>query len=136
MTDFSAFDTKKMDEYTKKAKETWGGTDAYKEFEQKSKNRTARDNQLLGAGMMDIFREMGEIKEESPKAPEAQALVMKLQTYITENFYTCTPEILGSLGMMYGSGGEFTENIDKMGGEGTAFFAAKAIEVYVAAQKK
>ena len=28
------------------------------------------------------------------------------------------------------SGGEFTENIDKAGGKGTAVFAAKAIEIY------
>ena len=29
---FDAFDTKKIDEYTKQAKEQWGNTDAYKEF--------------------------------------------------------------------------------------------------------
>ena len=34
--DFSAFDTRKIDEYTKQAKEQWGKTDAYKEFEEKS----------------------------------------------------------------------------------------------------
>jgi len=28
------------------------------------------------------------------------------------------------------SGGEFTENIDSYGGEGTALFTAKAIEIY------
>lgn len=31
---------------------------------------------------------------------------------------------------MYASGGEFTENIDSYGGEGTALFTAKAIEIY------
>ena len=31
---------------------------------------------------------------------------------------------------MYNGGGEFTENIDKAGGEGTAEFTAKAIEFY------
>ena len=34
------------------------------------------------------------------------------------------------LGAMYASGGEFTENIDKAAGIGTAVFAAKAIEIY------
>jgi hypothetical protein len=33
---------------------------------------------------------------------------------------------------MYGSGGEFTENIDKAGGPGTAAFAAEAIRIYCA----
>ncbi|MBR6394968.1 MAG: TipAS antibiotic-recognition domain-containing protein, partial [Ruminococcus sp.] len=31
---------------------------------------------------------------------------------------------------MYAAGGEFTENIDKMGGEGTAEFTARAISIY------
>ena len=31
---------------------------------------------------------------------------------------------------MYADGGEFTENIDKVGGRGTADFTAKAIEIY------
>lgn len=32
---------------------------------------------------------------------------------------------------MYNGGGEFTENIDRVGGEGTAEFVDKAIEIYV-----
>ena len=39
-------------------------------------------------------------------------------------------EILSGLGKMYASGGEFTENIDSYGGEGTAEFTAKAIDIY------
>jgi len=31
---------------------------------------------------------------------------------------------------MYASGGEFTENIDKVAGSGTAVFVAKTIEIY------
>jgi hypothetical protein len=44
--------------------------------------------------------------------------------------YTCTKEILGGLGKMYAGGGDFTINIDKIGGEGTAVFASRAIEIY------
>ena len=44
--------------------------------------------------------------------------------------YTCTNEILNSLGKQYGGGGDFTTNIDSYGGEGTAVFASAAIEVY------
>ena len=63
---------------------------------------------------------------------KVQAQVKKLQTYITEHYYKCTNEILSGLGVMYTAGGEFTENIDKAGGRGTAVFAAKAIEIYCA----
>ena len=80
--------------------------------------------------MMQIFAELGQIRTTNPKSPEAQGLVKKLQNYITEHFYHCTNEILASLGQMYTCGGEFTENIDKAGGEGTAQFAADAIREY------
>ena len=42
----------------------------------------------------------------------------------------CTNEILSGLGKMYAGGGEFTENINKMGGEGTAEFTHRAIQIY------
>ena len=41
--DFSAFDTAKLDEYSKRAKEQWGATPEYKEFEEKSKGRSKED---------------------------------------------------------------------------------------------
>lgn len=63
-------------------------------------------------------------------APEAQALVQELRDYITEHFYTCTPEILSGLGKMYAADGEFKENIDRAGGTGTAEFVSQAIDIY------
>ena len=59
-----------------------------------------------------------------------QLQVAKLQNYISEHYYHCSKEILGSLGKMYNAGGEFTENIDNAGGIGTADFCSKAIEIY------
>lgn len=77
--DFSAFDTRKIDEYAAEAKTSWGTTAEYHEYE--------------------------------------------------EN-YTCSDEILAGLGKMYTGDGEFTANIDKAGGAGTAEFTGKAIEIY------
>ena len=45
-------------------------------------------------------------------------------------FIKCSGKILNDLGKMYASGGEFTENIDKVAGSGTAVFVAKTIEIY------
>lgn len=56
--------------------------------------------------------------------------VKKLQDYITEHFYTCSPKILNGLGKMYAGGGELPENIDAAGGVGTAEFADKAIDIF------
>ena len=127
---FEAFDTRKIDEYARQAKETWGTTDAYKEYEQKSKGRTREETAQISKQMMDIFREFGEIREGDPAGPQAQALVKKLQDFITETMYTCTDEILSGLGRMYGGGGDFTKNIDRYGGEGTAQFACDAIQIH------
>ena len=127
---FDPFDTKKIDEYAAQAKASWGNTPAYKEFEEKSKGRTKEQDRDISLGMMNIFAEFGAIRTTDPASEEAQALVKKLQGYITENFYTCTDEILNGLGKMYSGGGEFTKNIDSYGGEGTAEFAHQAIEIY------
>lgn len=128
--DFTVFNTKKMDEYAERAKESWGQTPEYREFEEKSKDRTKEDERKLWAGLMEIFTEFGSMKGSSPSGSAAQRLVKKLQDYITEHFYTCSDEILAALGNMYAGGGEMTENIDHAGGEGTAEFADQAIKVY------
>ena len=128
--DFSAFDTAKMDEYATKAKEKWQHTNAYQEYTQKNKGRSKDAEEALARGVMLIFSDFGKCKDGDPALPEAQALVKRLQAYISENYYQCTPEILKTLGAMYGAGGEFTENIDKAGGEGTAKFVERAISIY------
>ena len=127
---FDAFDTSKINEYAAQAKASWGKTSAYKEFEEKTKGRTKEEDQRVYQGMIDIFGEFGQIRNTDPASGEAQALVKKLQDYITEHMYTCTKEILSGLGKMYAGGGDFTTNIDRFGGEGTAVFASKAIEIY------
>ena len=127
---FDAFDTRKLDEYAAQAKASWGQTPAYKEYEEKAKGRTKEEDKKIYQGMIDIFAEFGAIRKSDPASGEAQALVKKLQDYITEHMYTCTNEILSGLGKMYAGGGDFTKNIDSFGGEGTAEFASKAIEYY------
>ena len=54
----------------------------------------------------------------------------ELQSYFTEHFYTCTPQILQGLAQMDAGGGSMTENIDAAGGKGTAEFARDAIVAY------
>ena len=108
----------------------WGKTDTYKEYEQKSAGRSKEEQQTINVKMMGIFAEFGRIKNQSPDSEEAVALAKKLQEFITEHFYTCTDEILLGLGAMYAGGGDFTTNIDKTGGEGTAVFADQAIQAY------
>ena len=130
LMDFEPFDTSKIDEYAAKAKATWGQTPEYKEYEEKSKGRTASEHVAINKQMMDIFAEFGAVRKEDPSGDVPQALVRKLQDFITEHLYTCSDEILYSLGLMYAGGGDFTVNIDKYAGEGTAEFAYRAIQAY------
>ena len=128
--DFTAFDTKKIDEYAEQAKASWVNTAAYREFEEKAKGRTPEEEKSLSVQMMEVFAQLGRLSGEAPDSPGAQELVKKLQDFITEHFYTCTDEILSGLGKMYAGGGDFTKNIDAAGGEGTAAFAHAAIRAY------
>lgn len=128
--DFSVFDTKKMDEYVKQAKEQWGTTKEYKEFLQKAQNRTKEEEQAAIKALMGLFVKFGELKNKGAGSIDAQNQVERLQEYITKNFYKCSNQILFSLGQMYAGGGEFTTNIDHVGGEGTAKFVAEAIRIF------
>lgn len=127
---FSAFDNSKQERYAQEAKKKWGKTEAYREFEQKTRNQSQAEQNAAGDGLMDIFTEIGAIRHTDPASAEAQALIGKLRQYITDHFYTCTTQILRGLGQMYVAGGEMTDNIDNAGGEGTADFAHRAIEIY------
>ena len=120
-----------INNYESEARARWGKTDDYREHEQKTKNYTKEKWAEASDGMMAIFAEFAACKASGASADsdEAQALVAKLQAYITANYYTCTDEILEGLGKMYIADERFKKNIDKYG-EGTAEFAADAIAAY------
>ena len=130
LTDFRAFDTKKIDDYAREAKASWGQTREWQEYEHKAAGRTKEQGDAIARGMMDIFREFGAIRDTDPASKAAQALVTKLQDYISEHYYTCSDQILLSLSKMYAGGGSMTENIDRVGGPGTGGFAEQAIAVH------
>ena len=119
-----------LNEYAKQEKEQYGNTKEYKEYEEKAGKRNDEENKLMMERFMLLFKEAGTIKDTDPASPEAQDLVKRIQNYITENMYTCSNEILSGLGKMYSCGGEYTENIDACGGEGTGTFVDKAIQIY------
>ena len=119
-----------MNNYSAEVHERWGDTSAYHEHEQKTKNYTKEKWAEANEGLMAIFAEFAACKESGASADsaKAQVLVAKLQAYITENYYTCTDEILAGLGKMYVCDERFKKNIDKYG-EGIAEFVAEAIEI-------
>ena len=130
MTDFTAFDTAMIDDYIAKAREYWGDTAAFKEFEEKNADRTSEENAGINTELMKIFAQFGGMKDMDPASTKVQKQVKKLQDYITDKFYKCTNTILSSLGHAYSAEGEMNRNIDKAGGKGTGEFVDKAIQIY------
>ena len=106
--------------YAEEVKQRWGNTDAYKENQQRdtdfSKAAALLDAELNRSGIL-------------PNDEPAKVQVEKLQQCITDNFYTCTNEILAGLGQMYVVDERFKTNIDKHG-EGTAEYISACIKSY------
>ena len=126
-----AFDNSEYEKYKSEAREKWGKTDAYKEHTEKTGAYSQSQWQNATDGLSNIFSEFAScIKDGNSAGSElAQALVEKLQKYITDNFYTCTKQILAGLGQMYVCDERFAENINQ-NGEGTADFVSQAIDIY------
>ena len=131
----NAFDNNEFDtarkQYEAEAKERWGKTDAYKEHEQKTASYSKDKWQQVNDGLNAVLAEFAVCLQsgQAPDSNEAQSLAKKLQSYITENYYTCDRGILKGLGQMYVADERFRENIDKHA-VGTAQFISEAIEIY------
>lgn len=130
---FKQFDTTEIKnarkEYAAEAKQRWGESGAYIEYEEKVSAYDDPQWKLLNGEGSYILREFGENRHLDPASKEAQALVKKWQEFITANFYNCTKAILSCLGEMYIGDDRFTQNIDRYG-QGNALFMATAIEIF------
>ena len=125
---FEPFDNTELEQYKEEAKAKWGETAAYQEYAQNAKKGASFAQ--AGPAMMQLFTEIGALQHLAPTDEAVQKKVAALQQFITDNFYTCTNEILYGLGQMYVADERFMQNIDKAGGPGTAQFASNAIAHY------
>lgn len=132
----NAFDNSDFENYKQEVKERWGNTDAYKEHTEKIKGYSKDKWNNLGTEMDDILEDFANCMKNGaePYSKESQNLVKKLQSHITDNYYTCTNEILSGLGQMYVFDERFKNNIDKHA-NGTAKFVSEAITHYCNKEK-
>ena len=114
------------DKYTNEVRQRWGNTEAYKESRQRNAD-TDKAVKALDAvlGRFAGLHRNGTAPDDEP----AKIQVEKLRQCITDNFYTCTDEILAGLGEMYTADERFKNNIDKHG-EGTAEYISACIRSY------
>ena len=78
---FKQFDTTKIEEakqqYAAEAKQRWGNTAAYAEYEKKSAGYNTVQQKLLDGEGAEILKEFGKNRSLPPDSPQAQALVKK-----------------------------------------------------------
>ena len=113
-------------QYAQEVKQRWGNTDAYKENQQRN-----TDFSKSAALLDEVFEKFAELNRSgiSPNDEPAKVQVEKLQQCITDNFYTCSNEILAGLGQMYVADERFKTNIDQHG-KGTAEYISACIKSY------
>ena len=119
-----------LESYKSEARKSWGSTDAFREYEQKTQDYTEEDWKVMNTKFMANFAEFGRLINEDPASEPVMHQVELFKQSITDQYYTCTDEILASLGEMYVCDNRMKESIDRAGGEGTAKFVSKAIRTY------
>ena len=117
--------------YKNEVKEKYGNTNEYKEYAEKTKDYSNDKFENLSKEMDLIFKEFSILLLNQIKANSAEALelVKKLQSFITNNYYNCSNDILYGLGQMYVMDERFKNNIDKHS-DGTANYVYNAIKNY------
>ena len=131
--DFKPFDRSEIDQlqkqYTQEAKERWGCTDAYTEQRAKTANYSTEDWNRINEKMERLYQRLSNYTDRSPGDPEVQSLIAEYQSFISKNFYQCTPEILAGLRELYITDSRFTKHIDRRR-PGLAKFLYDAIQAY------
>lgn len=126
---FTAFDAQTLDEKVSRLPDDWQNTPEMREFEQKDAHRTDEERKAVEQSFEALMTTFGEHPDD-PASPEAQAMVQRLRDFISEHFYACNETMLRYLANYYDGGGEFTQNIDGLAGQGTAAFLAAAMRIY------
>ena len=127
---FEMFDKSEIEQYKQEARERWGNNEAYQEYMHRQLRKTKQENEKDGELLTGALRAVSELRHLPPENAEVQQKVQEVQAMFTARFYTCTNEILLSLGEMYVTDERFTRNIDRDLGEGAARFIRDAIRVY------
>lgn len=114
------------DQYAQEVKERWGDTEAFRESKERGTD-LSKAIPLLDA----VMKGFAELNRDgvSPDSEPAKSQVERLRQCITDNFYTCTNDILAGLGQMYVADERFKNNID-IHGAGTAEYISECIGAY------
>lgn len=130
----SASDFEALDEVAARVGDTWQDTPAMEEYKRRSATQTDAEKARNGEAFEALIASFGE-HPARPDDPAALDMVQRLRDFITEHFYECTLPILHGLANLYDGGGEFTQHIDRLAGDGAAAFLAEAVRAYCRKQE-
>ena len=119
------------DIYKNEIKQKYENSKEYNEYLEKTKNYSSNKWELVNNGLVAIFEEFAICLRNGIliDSTKVQELVNKLQKYFTDNYYTCTDEVLLNLASIYVTDDRFKSNIDKFQ-IGTAEYVNKAINLH------
>lgn len=131
---FEGFDFSR-NPYEKEARERWGD----KTIDQSNAaldSMSQEDKIVMGERMNEIYRNLADLRKESPESEEAQVAIEKWYHFLNQNFgHHYSLDAFKGLGQMYVQDERFTNNIDQFG-EGLAQFMCDAMAVYADQNKE
>ena len=121
------------EQHAEEAEQRWGGTEAYRQSQQRTAAYTKHDWEEIKAEAEGITTRFADLFREgvAPDSAEAMDLAEAHRQHITRRFYDCTPEIHRGLGEMYVADPRFAANYESVV-EGLSQYIRDAIEANAA----
>lgn len=130
---FDGFDETK---YEDEVKERWGGTQQYKESQQKwSSYSEDQKVEIKQEGGRITLRMVTEDPDASPDDPEVQEAIGDYYDYLNQYFYSCEVEFLRGLADMWVADPRFAINYERIR-KGGAAFVKDAVHIYCDRQQE
>lgn len=129
----SKTDVNGQHEYAAEAFARWGGTDAYKQSQQRTKHFTQDDWNRVKGEMDDITRSIAKLIGRSPHDTTVQAQMQRYYDFL-RTFYELSPEFFAQLGDMYVTDPRFAKTYNDVA-PGLAEFMRDAMEAFRDAQR-
>lgn len=115
--------------YEKEARERWGDQ-AVDQSNAALDGMSKEGKIVMGERMNEIYRNLADLRKQSPDSDEAQAAIEMWYHFLNQNFgHHYSLDAFKGLGQMYVQDERFTNNIDQFG-EGLAQFMCDAMGVY------
>ena len=114
--------------YEEEARKRWGD-ESVNQAQAKLAGMSDDELQGLAEKWEMIFRQLAQLRQQSPESPDVQTAIKAWYDFLNENFAQYSLEAFAGLGQLYVDDPRFTQNIDKYG-EGLAEFMSKAMKVF------